>query len=198
MPEYASNSHRSKTEAAEREKRVEKVVKSKASTIKNNGRKFTNIFVSEDASSVKKYVIEDVLIPTAKDTISNIVKNVIDIILFGESQGNRSRSKSKVSYRSYYDDEKDKSRATTSSRSRFDYDDIKFETRAEAEEVRDQMDNVIETYGHVTVADMYDMADLTAPYTANDYGWKSVVNADIVRARDGGWILKLPNARPIN
>jgi hypothetical protein len=50
----------------------------------------------------------------------------------------------------------------------------------------------------VTVADMYDMADLTAPYTANDYGWKSVVNADIVRARDGGWILKLPNARPIN
>lgn len=199
MAEYASNSHRSKTEAAEREKRVEKVVKGKASTSKNNGRKFTNIFVSEDASSVKKYVIEDVLIPTIKDTIASIVKNSIDIFLFGESQGNRSRSKSKVSYRSYYDDEKDnRGRATTSSRSRFDYDDIKFETRAEAEEVRDQMDNVIETYGHVTVADMYDMADLTAPYTANDYGWKSVVNADIVRARDGGWILKLPNARPIN
>lgn len=198
MAEYQSNSHRSKAEAAEREKRVEKVVKGKASTSSNAGRKFTNIFVSEDASSVKKYVVEDVLIPTIKDTVANIVKNVVDIVLFGETQGNRSRSKSKVSYRSYYDDEKEKSRATTSSRNRFDYDDIKFETRAEAEEVRDQMDNVIETYGHVTVADMYDMADLTAPYTANDYGWKSVVNADIVRARDGGWILKLPNARPIN
>ena len=52
-------------------------------------------------------------------------------------------------------------------------------------------------YGFVTVSDMYDMADLPAPYTSQKYGWLNVNNADIIRVRDG-YILKLPRAVPID
>ena len=59
------------------------------------------------------------------------------------------------------------------------------------------MQDIIETYGFVTVADLYDMVDLTPPYTANKYGWTNLRNADVVRIRDG-WIVKLPKAMPID
>ena len=69
--------------------------------------------------------------------------------------------------------------------------------RVEAEEVRRQMLDVIARYGFVTVADMYDMAGLTPPYTANSYGWVNIRTAEPVRVRDG-YILRLPKASPID
>lgn len=71
-----------------------------------------------------------------------------------------------------------------------------FETRGEADAVIDQMGAVIDQYNVVTVADMYDMADLTAPYTSNKYGWTSIRDARVERVRDG-YVIKMPKARPI-
>ena len=67
-----------------------------------------------------------------------------------------------------------------------------------SEMVREQMLDIIERYGFVTVADVYDMADLTAPYTSNKYGWTNIRNAETMRLRDGGFVLKLPKAMPID
>ena len=95
--------------------------------------------------------------------------------------------------------EKSDNRKTTrtSSRSRFDFDDIILETRADAEEVLIQMDEIISKYGMVSVADLYDMLDLDAPYTSTKYGWTDIRNAKPVRASDG-WLLKLPRALPLD
>ena len=58
--EYKSNSHKSK-EVDER-KKVGKVVKGKVKTKKKSGiTKFTDVFISEDVSSVKSYIIGEVL-----------------------------------------------------------------------------------------------------------------------------------------
>ena len=59
------------------------------------------------------------------------------------------------------------------------------------------MEEVIDHYGFVTVADMYEMANMSAPFTANKYGWTSIRTAEPVRVRDG-YILKLPKAMPID
>ena len=59
------------------------------------------------------------------------------------------------------------------------------------------MDHMLNRYGLVRVGDLYDMADRTAPYTSNDYGWTSLNRVDVVRVRDG-YILKLPKATPID
>ena len=202
MTEYQPNSHRSK-EAQEKEppvekKKIEKVVTGTVKTRENKGRKLADVFISEDVSNVKSYVLMDVLVPAIKKAISDIVTNGIDMILYGgKGSGGSSRPTSKVSYRSYYDDRSRRDEPTYG-RSRFDYDDIIFETRAEAETVRRQMEDTIARYGIVTVADMYDMAGLTtAPYTSSNYGWVSLRTAETVHVRDG-YILKLPKASPID
>lgn len=201
MTEYKSNSHKSKAEEAEvSERKVQKVVTGKTKTKTNEARKFANIFISEDARNVKSYVFMDVLVPAIKKAISDIVTNGIDMILYGGTggSGRKSRSSGNISYRNYYDNSRNDNRNDSSRyRNRFDYDDIVFESRGEAELVREQMLDMIDRYGFVTVADMYDMADLTSPYTSNKYGWTNIRSAEAVRVRDG-YILKLPKAMPID
>ena len=203
MDDYKPNSHRFKEEQKAspiESKRVEKVVSKTAKAKKKSElTKLKDVFISEDVSNVKTYIISDVLIPAAKKAIYDIITNGIDMILYGGS--GRSKSKSnvdRVSYRSYYETSKDRFGSNSVSATRgFEYDDIIFESRGEAEAVRTQMNEIIDQYGYVTVADLYDMADLTAPFTSNRYGWTSVRNADIGRVRDG-YVLKLSRAMPID
>ena len=202
MEDYRPNSHRSKEEQKNvpAERKVEKVVTGKVRTKKKNEMtKLKDVFISEDAGNVKSYIFMDVLVPTIKKAISDIVRDGVDMILYGSAgNGKRKASSDKVSYRDYYGRERDR-RSDRDSRggTRFDYEDLVFDTRGEAEAVREQMDDVIDHYGFVTVADMYDMADLTAPYTASKYGWTNIRSAEPVRVRDG-YILKLPKCMPID
>ena len=201
MKEYQSNSHKSKEERAAAEttteKRVEKVVSGGVKTRDNKARKFTDIFISEDAANVKSYIFMDVLVPAIKKAISDIVTDGISMVLYGSTGGNRKSGGggNKVSYRSYYDEPR--RRDEPIARSRFDYDDIIFETRTDAERVRMQMFDTIDRYGYVTVADMYDLADLQAPYTGYKYGWTNIRTSEVQRVRDG-YILRLPKAMPID
>lgn len=200
MEKYESNSHRSKElqrVEEQPEKRVQKVVTGKVSTRKNEVRKLTDIFISEDAANVKSYVIMDVLVPGIKNAIYDIVTNSFDMILFGGTGGRKKTSSgSKVSYRSYYDDKRDSRRENSSyrDRNRFDYDDIEFESRVEAEAVLNEMEDCIDRYGMVSVADMYDMSGLAAPYTSSKFGWTSIRTAEVKRVRGGKYIIELPRA----
>lgn len=201
---YKPNSHRYREQQAQKEaqeeKRIEKVVKGSVKTKKKNDlHKLADVFISEDVKNVKSYVLMDVLVPAIKKAISDIIVNGIDMVLYGESSSRRRNGRdSYVSYRSYSDPRDDRRpRSDTRAKTRFDFDEIIFESRGEAEAVRMQMEDVIERYGLVTVADMYDMAGLTEPYTSNKYGWTSVRTAETVRVRDG-YIIKLPKASPID
>ena len=203
-PVYTPNSHKYKEEqknAAVAEKRVQKVVKGPVKTKKNEIRKFADIFISEDIASVKSYIFMDVLVPAIKKAVYDIVTNGIDMFLYGGSGKNRGNSSgTKVSYRSYYDQKNNsgyRGSENTQSRNGFEYDDIVFGNRGEAEAVKQQMQATIGRYGVVTVADLYDMVDLSAPYTSQKYGWMDVSSAEAVRTRDG-YILKLPRAVPID
>lgn len=199
MIEPVPNSKKFKEEQAEKErKKVDKVIKGTARTRKKSElSKLSDIFISEDVSNVKSYVLMDVLVPAIKKAISDIVTNGIDMILYGES--GRKRSSSSTNYVSYRDYSKrdDNRGSSTPRRSGFEYDDILFDTKGEAEAVIDQMQDMIDRYGVVRVDDMYDMAGLTAPYTSHRYGWTSVRNAESVRVRDG-YIIKMPRAMPID
>ena len=193
MRDYQPNSNKYKEE--HKEKTVKKVVNGKVKTKKNEGRKLMNMFISEDAQNVKSYIVLDVLVPAIKKAILDIVTDGADIILYGGSHGGKRKSGNKVSYRSYYDDKKDDK--DYRSKGRFDYDDLVFDSRSECEAVREQMVEIIDQYGFVTVADMYDMADLPAPYTSSKYGWTNIRTAETIRGRDG-YVLKLPKAMPID
>ncbi len=206
MYDYKPNSHRFKQEQAlkekeskEKEKKVGKVVSGKVKTKKKNSlQKVTNSIISEDANNVKSYILIDVLLPAVKKAISDIVTEGIDMLLYGGSGNGKKRSAgSKISYSGYYDRRDDRRHTSSRSNSRYDFDDIILENRGEAEEVLDSMDELLDTYGIVSVADLYDLVGVTCNYTDNKYGWKNLRNAEPVRVRDG-YMLKLPKALPID
>jgi len=179
---------------------VEKVVSgSVKSRKKSEIQKFADVFIQEDVQKVKSYILMDVLAPALKKAISDIVTNGIDMILYGETgRTKKSGTASKVSYRSYYD-RQDERRDYGSIRTRtgYDYDDIVLDNRGEAEEVLSRMDELISTYGLVSVADFYDLVGVTGNYTDNKYGWTNIRSASVVRVRDG-YMIKLPRALPLN
>lgn len=183
------------------EKRLEKVVTGTARTRKKSEmRKFADVFISEDATSVKSRIVMDILVPTIKTTISEIVKTSIDILLFGESRRSDRRSvASKVSYSRYYNEPNDRREQIVGrSRNSFDYDDIVFSSRGDAEAVLSAMEDSINQFGIVSVGDLYDLAEIsTNNYAINNYGWTDLRSADIVRLRTGEYIIKLPKALPI-
>ena len=199
--DYKPNSHRSKVDQKEQpnEKKVQKVVRGKVKT-KKKKTSLKDVFISEDAANVKSYVFMDVLVPAVKKAISDIVRDGIDMILYGEARSRKSSSNaSYVSYRSYSDRDRREERRYSDSRVRsaYSYDDIILENRGEAEDVLTRMDELIDTYGIVSVADMYDLVGISGNYTDNKYGWTNLRNAEPVRVRDG-YMLKLPKPGPIN
>ena len=202
MTEYKANSHRVKEEQKNKEvvkKDIQPVAKAKTKK-KSEVKKFADVFIAEDITSVKDYIVNDVLIPAAKKAISDIITNGIDMILYGEARGKDRRrdTGSRVSYTKYY--ERDRDRDYDRGRARrsvYDYDDIILDTRGEAEDVLNRMDDLIDAYGMVSVADLYDLVGVSGNYTDNKYGWTNLRNAEVRRTRDG-YLLKLPKALPFD
>lgn len=193
------NDYKSNSNASKEERRVEKVVTQQVSTKKKNGlQKIAGNIISEDAKNIKDYVFLDVLIPAFKKAISDIVTNGIDIILYGETRGRTSRGVTdRVSYRTYYDDTRRTQPVQRVEKpSVYSYDDLIFSSRQDAQNVLNQMYDVLDRYGFVRVADMMELAGVSFQYTDNYYGWNSMNTAEIIRTRDG-WVIKMPKSIPI-
>lgn len=198
MNDYKGNSHKSREVNSEEtlvSKKVEQIATGKARK-KTEARKLADNFIAEDMHSVKEYILQEVLIPTAKKVISEVVTNSIDMLLYGEVKSKkRSQNDSRISYTKYYERERDYERGVRTRTRGYDYDDIILDTRREAEEVLDRMQDLIDSYDVVSVADLYDLVGITGSYTDNKYGWTQLRNADVQRVRDG-YLLKLPKALP--
>lgn len=205
--EYTPNSHAYKEKQKKlqqanaetpEEKQIVPVASGSIKPKKKTGlSKVADIFISEDVSNVKEYVMQDIVVPTIKKGILG----ALDMILnggSGYSSDRRRSSEAKVSYRRYYDDPRDRyhDRPRVSS-DRFDYATISYPTRGDAEAVLAQMRDALAEYGVVTVSDMYDMSRLTPPHTSNKYGWFSLKNATTMRSQ-GEFVIDLPKAEAID
>ena len=197
------NSHRSRNEkqAMIEGKRVEKVVHGKVKTKKNNARKLTDVFITEDVANVKNYVLFDVIVPSIKKALYDLVVGALDMTLFGGRGGGSNDKRSisdKISYKDYNSISKknERSYGNTVTTSGYSYDDIVLETRGEAESVLSRMDEIIDEYDEVRVADLYDLVGITGDYTDNKYGWTNIRNARVVRTRDG-YKIEMPRALPL-
>ena len=152
-----------------------------------------SIFVPGDVDSVKSYILMDVLVPSIKRAISDIVCNGINMLLGEPNRGKSSAPGARVAYRQYYQSEERKDYARPRSQAQYNYDDIVFETRGDAEEVLYRMEELLERFDVVSVADLFDMAGISCNYTDNKYGWTDLRNARVERVRDG-YIINLPRA----
>ena len=200
MENYKPNSKTAKSQEKEEPKKekIEKIVKGTVKTKKKNG--FFGMFLAGSFNDLKEYVLEDVLIPTVKNAVEDVVTNGISMILNGETSSRRKKSSpsSRVSYRSYYDrDDRDRDRDRGRRTSGYAYDDIILETRAEALEIISRIEELIDVYGMASVADLYDLVGISGVHTDNKYGWTDIRSADTQRIREG-YLLKMPRAIPLN
>lgn len=197
MAEYRSNSDKSREKQTNKpvpEKKIEKVVQGEVRSKKKSGlQKITDAFVPDDVANVKSYIIEDIVVPAAKEILLDSVKAILGINC---KNGNKQTPASRVSYRQYYNNDSRRNYSSGGNRSRnsYDFDDIIIDNRGEAEEVLDRMEEIIATYGLVSVADFYELVGVPSNYTDNNYGWSNLRNAYVDRLRDGGYIIKLPRA----
>ena len=199
-----SNSHKSKA-AAKQEMTEEKAIKGIKGTAKVKKKtglsKLTDAFISEDASSVKSYIVDDIIIPTFKKLLFDVIHDGAETIIFGKDgsrgKGIGTRANNYVSYNRFADTRYDRRYESNRPKVTNGYQDIIFESRADAEEALCQMGDLIETYGMASISDLYEIANLTTDnFTYNDYGWTSIRSADVVRDRDG-YVIKLPRAIPL-
>lgn len=196
---YKPNSHRSKETAKKEErKKLDKVVSGKVIKKKNTMRKIADVIVAEDKESVKNYVLLDVLVPAVKKAITDIIVNGLDMVLYGGSgEAKKSTRASRVSYWSGTNTSREDRFRDNRTRSGYSYDDVVLETRAEAKDVLDRLDEALETYGTVSVADLYDLVGERCEHTDNKYGWTNIRNAEIINERDG-YRIKMPRALPLD
>lgn len=203
VADYKPNSNKYKEEQkalqAQAKPVVKPVVTGKTQTKKNEVRKFTRDFFAEDWESIKKFIKQDILIPAVKRTFYDVFEGGLSRALFGgQGGGSRHRSSAdKVSYRDYTASSRKSDNYRSGTRSVLDYDDIIFDSRGDAEAVLTTMIDIIDQYEEVSVAALYELANVrNAPHTANKYGWDNLSRAYVDRNRDG-YVIKLPRAMPL-
>lgn len=195
MAEYKPNSHKYRNE--QKKKELKKVT---TGTVKVRKKSTASKLLEEvlpgDKNSIKDYVFMDVIIPSIKKALSDVIIDSVNMMFYGDvKRGKSSSSRGEyVSYRDYSSRDNYRRRRTPR-----DIDDVIFESQAEAEDVLNEMDEVLETYEFVSVADYYEIAGVSGSgtHTNNRYGWSSLQTADIIRVRDG-WTIKMPRPKVID
>ena len=157
------------------------------------------LFDDNNVGDVKEYVIFDVIVPAVKNAISNAITGGIDMLLFGERRSDSSRSSASRSYTSYSSrstSRRDNSRQGYRRSSLFELDDILLPTKLDANSVIDNMFNILDEYGVVSVADYYALVGEPSNYQMNAWGWENLNNVYTQRTRNGEYKIVLP--KPIN
>lgn len=217
MDDFPSNSRKSRepkpeAKVPEPERRAEKVIEGEVQRRKKPiGRRLSETFFSGDGRGVMSYIMLDVLLPAAKDTIADVVSQGIERMLFGEARsvsrrtGARSSGASGyVSYNRYSSQppgaRREDPRATQLSpraRATHDFDEIILATRAEAEEVIDRLFGLVSKYEAATVGDLYDLLGISSKFTDDRWGWTDIRGAGVTRVRNG-YLLDLPRPEPLD
>lgn len=182
-------------------KQVESVVDQPAKVReKGLGGRLADIFLSENASKVKSYIVTDVIIPAIKDTIVNIVQNGVEMLFYGETtaspRGKKSDGGTYVSYNGYYNSGSKSNTARSSDRDRSWHNsrDVLFASRGDAERAKAELIAIFRRYKTASVADLCHLADVESTYMEEKWGWYDLEDRDIhVRSVRGGYyMLELP------
>lgn len=205
---YPSNSHK---QAAEPEKKpVVKVISGTATTRpKGMGSKIQEAFIMDDSKTVGQYILFDVVIPTTKGLIQDMVNEFLSRLLNGTGSTRISRTRlgsptASVGYNKMYSGSAgtgvrpDERVLSTRARATHDFDDIELETRGEAEDVLITMGDRLDQYGMVTVSDLYDMVGVTGSFADDKWGWVDLRGSEVVRTRNNRYVLSLPKPKPID
>lgn len=201
---YTSNSNVSKGED-EKKPKPDKVVTGEVVVNKKSlGKKVVETFTIEDNRSVVEHLIFDVVVPTTKALIIDLVTQGLEGKFYGSGVGGRTgsylgRRGAYTNYSKITKEPKRQSSTPITQRDRADhrFDSVEFESRGEAELTIDKLTEQIENYDVATVSDLYSAIGLTSDFTDENWGWTDLRSASIRRS-GGRYLLYLPKPQPLD
>lgn len=206
MPDYTGNSKKARDADNRPPKVVERVIVTDVIVHKKGlGRKMKDLFIAADFKTVVRLVAADVLLPAAKNMLYDAWTATGQRTLFGETS-TRHRGLNmgpRVTYNSPinrgYRDSPLRNAPTVSPdprSSRIARDEFVISTREEAELVLEAMNDIIEKYDVVSVADLNELiGQATSPIDVR-FGWTNLKNVQIQQLREG-FLINFPQAEPI-
>ena len=165
---------------------------------KKRGRFASALFGDGEISSIKDYLMFDVMIPAIRNTIVDSVTNTVEMI-FGVDPRRRRSERSPVSYATYYKSGRRNDRRDDydDRNTRYDYRDITFRSRVAADEALYNLRELVEDYEEAAVADLYDLVGITGDFQDHKWGWRDLDRARVIPVH-GGYAIDLPRPRPLN
>jgi hypothetical protein len=205
--DYAGNSKKEKEESSKPDKKIERVITTDVVVQKRSlGRKFRDLFIEADLRSVTKYVIGEVLLPAFRNMIVDGSTKGIERMMYGEPAVRRRNfgSGPRITYNSPIarmprdSDSASYGRRTapqsrTASRAR---EDFILSSREEAELVLERMNDIIDNYDMVSVADLNDLVGFPTSHIDNKWGWINLADVQIRQIREG-YLIDLPQPDPL-
>jgi len=213
MSDFPSNSKSSPRPQApaKEEKVVESVVTNKVEMRKRSiWKRFTGVFIGGDSRTVIHYILNDVLLPQAKDMITEAASSGFEKMIYGDSRpGRRSGVRpgnGPTNYNRYGGrgnnplgraGVSENRRPDPARERRQEIGDILLATRIEADTVLDRMYDLLKDYELVTVSDLYSILGLSGSYVDNKWGWTDLNGSGVRRVSDG-YILELPKVESLD
>lgn len=193
--QYPSNSIKSRQVEQEKKNEVAKVTQGKVVQKKKSaGKQIVENFIKEDAKTIKSHILFDIIIPTVKDMISSGFHAALDMLLYGDDRQDYRRSGTRIvtsGSRVNYNAISQKKKYAPMDRVN-PCEEIAFEDRADAQRVLDELTDQIDQFGMVSAYDLYEAAGLSCEWTLKNWGWYDLINARVVRTRDGDFVIELP------
>lgn len=207
MENFPSNSNetRAKSTDAREERHFDRVVETPVVRQKKPlGARLRETLFNGD--NIVQYVVNEVLLPAFKDTMSDAVSTAVNRALFGESGDNRPRKTpsrstafgggTHTNYSRYSTPPREAARSIPRRARIGTFESIIIASRVEAQIIMDQMHKAVEKYGMVSIRDLYEMVGEGFHTTDNDFGWTDLNTARIRQVRSG-WMLVLPDPEPL-
>lgn len=181
---------------------------------KSAGKKFIDEFIQDDLKDIGEYILWDVIVPTSKNAISELVSGGIDMLLFGKDGRSTRRGGRPAGGRNYssisssksngvrivsYNDREEKKHNVTVPRNIGNYDDLYFETRPKAEDALDELRSILREYENVSVADYFTVCkcEELSEFTDERYGWTSLDGVCVYMNAPGDFRINLPRPRAL-
>lgn len=221
MEDYQGNSNKNKQSDASEEKQKPKKVVTKVTVgevivpKKSISKKFRElfgfkaIFGETDTRSVAEYVIVDVMVPAARNLIFDVLSEGLKRKMYGDSATRRyiPGSGSRVTSYTPYNRPIERRyspltgaavrRPINEPRAKHERENFILSSRQEAELVLERMNDIIDSYEVVSVADLNELVGLPTSHIDNKWGWTYVGDVDIRQVREG-YLIDFPLPEPIS
>lgn len=192
---YASQSNKKRDDELIK-KKVDAIVNGKVSDKKPSGfSRMKDEIIKSDLSSISSAVMTEIVIPKMTDLFFNALESGLHMLFYGNLGSSRTTVSQgpKRDYTAYSRNTVSTVRSSSrSSEVSIDYRDVIVTDANEARLLVMNIENILDTHGEVSVADLYAMADIKKYDTIyNNYGWRSMKPRPIIKVRDG-WMVKMP------